>query len=393
MASRAALAASALLGAFALLQATQNLQPDLFIYRHGAALALHGESPYDSAKIRAAVAEQFPQQVELQNNCGFFLPPAAVLLFAPFAILPWSAAKAVWAVICGVSAFGLAGLACRSSSRRFEWLLPCLLVVNYLTIAIVLVGQTTLLTVGCTAFGMRCFEKGRPVSGTLLWSVAFLKPHLAVPLIPLAWYLGGWKRAAVLLLVVAVENAIGAVIIGGSPLFLVDYLDFLASGHKAVVFNLAARSYEMTSWNRLLVVLTGTAVEQSAAMTVAGHLIWFGLVLARVALAKASPSVSWALAAAAIGSTFVPQAMGYEVLILALAVPWVQELAQSGYRTRALFAAALMVAQLVPFGMMESLGITFHRPLGVALLAVLVLFGPIQPLHVPSSDQSPPADR
>jgi hypothetical protein len=394
---RAAIAASLFLGAFALLQATNNLQPDLFIYRQGAVLALRGESPYEPSRIRAAVNEQFPDPNagpdDFQNNCGFFLPPAALLLFAPLAVVPWGIAKALWAVVCGVSAYGITRFARSSTPQRYDWLLPILLVVNYLVVAVVNVGQTTILATGCVAFGLWCFNKNRPTLGTLLWSVAFVKPHIVLPLIPLAWWLGGWKRAAGLVLAVAVENAVGATIIGGSPLFLREWLDGLASGHKTVAYNLVSRSYEITSWNRLLFVFTGIEIDQTAAVSLGGHLAWFGLILGRCALANTSPSTAWVMAAAAVGAVFVPQAMGYEVLILAMAVPWLRELIEGSWRNRALLGAVFLALQLLPFGMMEQIGFTFYRPLGVALFAALVLAGPIKPLHVPTRLQSPPADR
>ena len=60
------------------------------------------------------------------------------------------------------------------------------LCLNFLTTALVLVGQTTLLFVGCVAAGQWLYEKGRPWAAALLWAIPFMKPHLALPLIPLA---------------------------------------------------------------------------------------------------------------------------------------------------------------------------------------------------------------
>lgn len=387
MANRAAFAAAGLVFAFALLQVNANGQPDFFIYRFGAQLGLRGESPYDTAKVRAAAAEQFPDPDagpdSFVNNCGYFLPPMAVLLYAPFALLPLSAAKIVWAVLSAIAAFGIARLPKRFCTiaqagmpvppSNWLWLLPFLLVVNFLTLAIVQVGQTTLVVVGCVAIGQWCFEKGRPTIGILLWSVAFIKPHIALPLVPLAWYLGGWKRAAALVAVVGIGNLLAATIVGGSPLFLREYLDFLAAGHKSVAFNLAERNPEITSWNRLLFVITGVLIEQTATTTFASYLIWFGLVLGRCAWSGTTPSAAWAAAAAAVGAVFCPQVLAYESLVLVLAVPWVLELE----RRQALLAGLLLAVQLIPFNMMEAIGIEFHRPLAVALLAGLILLGPL----------------
>ena len=143
----------------------------------------------------------------------------------------------------------------------------------------------------------------------------------------------------------------------------------------------------------LLYVVSGHAIEQTATITFAAYLIWFGLILGRCSIAKAHPSAAWVMAAAAAGSAFVPQVLVYEVLLLALAVPWVRELSASGFRLFAGLAVLLLAAELIPFAALEAIGITFHRPLCVALFAVLVMVGPIKPLHASASLQSPAPGR
>src|SRR5260221_9390404 len=80
--TRASLAAAALVFAFALYQAVAtNNEPDFFIYRFGAELGWLGKSPYDLELVRKAVRNQFFKvnlgPDDFQNNCGYFLPPAA----------------------------------------------------------------------------------------------------------------------------------------------------------------------------------------------------------------------------------------------------------------------------------------------------------------------------
>ena len=58
----------------------------------------------------------------------------------------------------------------------------------------------------CVAAGLLCFERGRPYLAAVLWAIPFVKPHLAIPLIPLAWYLGGWRPAALLVALVGVAQ-------------------------------------------------------------------------------------------------------------------------------------------------------------------------------------------
>src|SRR5205823_4034839 len=147
------------------------------------------------------------------------------------------------------------------------------------------VAQTPLLAVGCVILGQWCFDRRRPWLGTLLWAVPFIKPHIALPLLPLAWYAGGWKRAAGLVAGLVALNVAGAVVAGGSPDFVRDYLGYVRGAHKEIPFNRAELNPEITSWNRLLVVLTDTAaqsgfgrpvvVEQTAAVTGLSYLVWF----------------------------------------------------------------------------------------------------------------------
>ena len=105
----AALAAT-LLFAFALYQAlgTNNLR-DFFIFRLGAQLAVRGENPYDVPRVRGHIAEQYPGEdaKEFVDNSGYFLPPLALVVFAPAAALPWTAAKVLWAVDIGLLGYGI----------------------------------------------------------------------------------------------------------------------------------------------------------------------------------------------------------------------------------------------------------------------------------------------
>jgi hypothetical protein len=372
--------------------------PDFFIFRLGSLLAARGENPYDVPKIREHVSQQFPdpepKPESFVNNCGYFLPPQAVVLFLPFAVLPWPVAKIAWALLMGAAGFAIAQLprllrrpndSLEPSSGLVSKLVPFLLLLNFLTIAVVMVGQFSVLFVGCVAAGLWCFARGGRFAllGVLLWAVPFVKPHVALPLIPLAWYLYGWKRAAGVVVVVGLLNVLGATIVGGSPLFLRDYFAHLSGAFKAVMFNRAELNYEMLSWNRLLYVLTqpyfGTRflVEQNAITAVASYLVWFGLVIGRCALANVTPSAAWATAIVAASATWCPQVLGYEALVLVLAVPWVRELFADGNRAWAWVAVTLLALQVVPYQTFSQIGFHFHRPLGVALFALVVLCGPL----------------
>ena len=337
-----ALVAAVLLFLFALYQglATNNTR-DFFIYRLGAELAVHGESPYDVPKIQQRVAAAFSvddaDTKEFVANCGYFLPPQAIVLFLPLAVLPTLAAKICWAALLGLSAYGIAripGLLQSADSpppaRIARTLIPFVLVLNPLVLSIVVVGQVTVLCVGCIAAGLWCLGRGRPYLTSLFWTVPFVKPHLTLALIPLTWFLGGWRTALVLVGLVALLNVIGATIVGGTPLFLGDYLEALSTAHKTVGYNRVELNSRITSWNCLLYRSGGPLIELSALTTLAGYLIWFGLVVGRAALASMRPSTSWAVAAAAVGAVLCSQVLVYELLILVLVTPWVRRPLRAG---------------------------------------------------------------
>ena len=74
-----------------------------------------------------------------------------------------------------------------------------------------------------------------------------------------------------------------------------------------------------------------------------------------------------------------PQVLGYEALVLALAVPWVRDLFADDRKAWGFAAVLLLGLQALPFQVLERVGFDFHRPLGVALFALLVLVGPVAP--------------
>jgi hypothetical protein len=392
-----AAAAAALVLAFGVAQAlTANVFPDLFIYRYGSQLGLRAQNPYETAVVRAAVAEQFPEDDpgpdSFVNNCGYFLPPGAVVVYAPLAVLPWADARYFWVGLNALAAFA-AGRAVtllrppgwQPVSGLIGVVLPFLILLNFLVLGVVMVGQTPLIAAGCVLLGLVAFDRGWGVAGAILWALPFVKPHVALVLLPLAWYLGGWKRAAAVAAVAAGLNVMGAFFVGGSPLFLRDYVGLVGAGHKAVAFNLAERAFEMTSWNRLLFVVGGERwlVEQSAATMLLSYAVGFALVAARCVLARTWPSAAWAAAVAAALSVVCPQVLAYELVGLVLAVPWVRDLFAAGRRGWGLAAALLLGAQLIPFQVADQFGIDWHRPAGAMAFALLVLAGPLRPGATP----------
>ena len=406
----AALAAGVVF-AVALYQGLATKNPrDFFIFRLGAQFVLRGENPYDLQAFQQQVAAAYPEgdasTREFVTNCGYFLPPQTLVVFLPLAAVPAPLAAVGWAVALGAAAFCVARLPDRlrqdgSPPLGFlaRYVAPLVLVLNPLTLVVVVLGQMTLLSAGCVAAGLWCIERRRPYLAAVLWVLPFMKPHVALPLLPLLWYLAGWRPAVLLLVLVAAMNLLGATLVGGSPLFLVDYVDALSAAHKTVMYNRVESNPRIVSWNGLLYAAGGPIVEQTVVTTLTGYLIWFGLAVARVAVAGVRPPTAWIVAVAAVGSVFCPQVLVYELFLLVLLAPWLRDLFASvvvslrettphaeradyteqfasGHRFVGWLAIVLLAEQLIPPQVMIRLGFNIPPSLGIALLAALVLVGP-----------------
>jgi hypothetical protein len=153
------------LGAFA------ASMPDFFIIRLGAVLALRGEFPYEPRQVQALVEARFPDDVKLAANSAFFLPPATIPLHAPFAVLPDPAARVAWAMVVALSAAASLVVLCILGTRwpgsPIEQLLPPVILLQYVSLVVIELGQTSFLFVGCVALGQWCFE--RSASCTPVW--------------------------------------------------------------------------------------------------------------------------------------------------------------------------------------------------------------------------------
>ncbi|MBA4189160.1 MAG: hypothetical protein C0467_14275 [Planctomycetaceae bacterium] len=398
---------------------------DFFIYRLGAELVCRGENPYDIAKIRHHVGASFApenSQKPFNNspalnsgdfgrwlvllvdeclvnsfplNCGYFLPPMAVLLYMPFALLPWLPAKVAWALVNGIAAYFIARLPVLLRLHNsppipvFIWaVVPFLLLMDPSIAPVIVfpVGQTSVLAIAFVSAGLIAYERGRFSLMAVLWIFPFVKPHLAISLIPLMWYLGGWRPALLLVVLVASLNLIGATVIGGSPLFLKDYADFLPSTRDAVRYNRIELNPSIASWNQLVFAFGGPLLELGIVTTVAGYLVWYGFLMGRWTWSGERPSAAWATAATVAGAVWCSQVLVYELILLLAAVPWVRDLYLGGYRIRSVTAACLLAIHWVPRTTMEGAGFPAHHPIAVALFALVVLTGPLNPVRTPSPE-------
>jgi len=392
--------------ALALTVQIHNNQNDLAIYRAGASVALAGQSPYDTALIRHEVGRLLPPEdgSGVALNCGFFLPPEAIALFAPFALISWH-----WAELCWFLTLTAFGLACgtlawtfgRDSVRQGSgWaIIVVALLLNPVTQLALVVGQTSLLFAGSIALGQYCFECGRPRLGCLLWSLTFIKPHLAIPFLVLAWVFGGWRRAAGIAFFVALLNVVGGLLtrasFAGAIDLFAEYVNYVGSGHKQVIFNLVAENFQILSWNRLVAAVGGPAIDLTIGMIFAGFTLWGLLVLARLRLCASrhtSPNwlvqcSSYLLAVTATGTLFFAQVLAYELILLVLLVPLLARYFDLGRLRDAWFLIGILLYLMVPIDVIERLAeflaldevsrgrtlLRSHKCFGMALLAMYLL--------------------
>ena len=314
----------ALAGAVWATASVGNVQEDLFIYRAGATLPLRGLSPYDSDALRADVAGQYPGSPQLIANCGFFLTPHAVAVFTPFAFLPWDGARITWT---GLSfATLVAGLWWLPVPAGRAWWGPVLAVVALADPLVPMVsslGQTTTLMAGLLLLGHGAISRGRPVRGALVWSVLFMKPHIALPLLPLAFALGGRRCGHALIVAVVGGNLLGLAL-SPDPLGVpLEYVRHLAGGHKLVNYNRVEFNPQLTSWNNVLLAGGGPLIELGIGAMLAGYAVVAAVSATRCRGVKPDPA--WLLA---VGVAAVPvccQVWAYELLVVVAVLPLVAE--------------------------------------------------------------------
>ena len=324
---------------------------DLYIYRAGAGLALAGRSPYDRAALHQMIAAKFPEQPLLIENHGFFLAPAGVAIYAPLALLPWGVAKTAWAVLsyalAGFAAWHLVPLAGAAARRLFDnWRRAVVMAVALWDPLIFIgtaVGQTAAVMTGCLILGEVARRRGRPWLAAALWGVLFAKPHLSLPLVPLAAYLGGRRQGSRVAVAAGVLTLIGVAICGG-PHVVGDFFAHLRDSHKAVEFNKVTWNPQLLSWNRPFYALTGRPIELGATEVLAGYALFALAVAVRVRVAGSRPTPAWALAAAVVAACECCQLLASEAFLLIAVLP---HLLDTFAANRRLAAAWLILGLIV----------------------------------------------
>ncbi len=396
-------------------------QFDFCVYRTGAQIGLEGRDPYNTKLLQSRVADFFPpkDKNDPANQCGFFLPPQAIAFFSPYAKMDWDLAQGLWFFFLSACGF-LSGILAYSFGRAKErqgsgWALIVLLVLlNPITMPSMVKGQMGILFVGSLALGQYAFENGCPRFGCFLWSIPFIKPHLALPFLILAWVLGGWRRAAGIAFVVALWNLLGGLIVFGSlegavRLFRI-YIEYIAASHKTVVYNLVAENYEILSWNRILFASGGPAIDLKIWMTLTGFAVWGLLILGRMRLSgpvsRERLDPAYLVAVTAVGALFFAQVLAYEMILLALLAPLILQHFDANRRSDAFAMIAILLFLLIPMNLTDQLAervgwdessrqrtlMRSHKCFGMAMLAIYLLIrGPARKEPIASQAPASPA--
>lgn len=269
----------------------------------------HHADLYDFAAVSARQAWLLGPETGVRP---FVYPPSALLLLAPFGLLPFWAAYGLWTITtAGLFAAIIARLSPGPKS------LAALLALVLSPCAMVLVvGQTTFLIGAMAILGILLLKRRPLLAGVLLGLAAAIKPQLLV-MAPLALLAGAHYRALIAAVVAGAAAGLLAILLFGPQLWL-DWLAALPRFGALVRDNPSLLSGDITPSG-----LAGRIGLDGAALTA-----WRALfVLAGAALAiltfRRTEDPTLRLAAMLGGALLAsPYAIFYEAALLAPVAIW-----------------------------------------------------------------------
>jgi hypothetical protein len=214
---------------------------------------------------------------------------------------------------------------------------------------------------------------------------------------------------------VALWNLLGGLIVTGTldgsvGLFRI-YLDYLRTGHKAVIFNLVAENFQIPSWNRIIAASGGPAIDLKIWMTLTGFAIWGLLVTGRLwlagALSQDRRDPAYLVAVTAVGALFFAQVLAYEMILLALVAPLILQHFDAGRKGDAYALIAMLLFLMLPMNLTDQLADRFgwpeesrqrtlirsHKCFGMAALAIYLLIrGPVRTNAAAAESKASPTE-
>ena len=204
-----------------------------------------GISPYDQRVSEAAQELIYgrPADIEIGEDIGHFVYPfPSMVFFAPFGLLPYTAARAIWMTVLEVSLpiLALIGLAIAGWSPRRAVVVSLLLfsVLWYHGMRAVIVGQFAIIEALLMAGVLLAIKRGNdPLAGILL-AFTIAKPQMAVLFLPFVLIWAAWSRRWSIVVwgvgALAALLAVSVVILPDWPLMwlrqLLEYPDYSPLG-------------------------------------------------------------------------------------------------------------------------------------------------------------------
>jgi hypothetical protein len=302
----------------------------------GHEVLVHPSRVYDFA---ALTHFQHPYLQHFRGIRPFVYPPPALLLFAPFGLMPFDVANAIWTFL-GAAAI-LVVMARRTGSPRTLALLAMLLAPA--SVLVMVAGQVTFLVAAAAVAGLFCLKTRPVLAGVLFGLAGAIKPQ-AMVLLPVAllatreWRALFASAATVALAVLASVAAFGA-----RPWF-----EWVAAVPRFEHFVMTAPGLERG-------MITPTALGGTLHLDPAGLDVWrlaFGvgaLVMVWMVFRKTWDPARRIAALLGGGLFITPYAMHYDAALLAPAMALLLTCrTQPGAWVTALLASALLCCAAVP---------------------------------------------
>jgi hypothetical protein len=307
--------------------------PDFLTHFTAGRMVLAGDAAHLYDAPLQAAAQETALGAPLDRPSPFLLPPAAALLFVPFAVLPYPIAATLGAAV---------SVALILVALRLLWPLSPLrgtLPSAYAMLALVgtypvgmnlLTGNNAALWLTVYTLGARYLLRGQDVAAGLVFGLGALKPQLflAVPILLIAQR--RWRALGISAAVGALLAAISLALVGldGAR----DYVAALtAPGYRVEVA--IANAWRMLSLPALVRSVFPDAPDLIVVVIVAG-----GLALLGWAVRSAPPATAYA-ATVLVGVAIDPHCFLYDGLVLA--VPLLLRAGGTGWGTPGWALAAL----------------------------------------------------
>ncbi len=340
--------------------------PDFLTHYTAGRMVLAGDAarlydlPYQAAAQEAALG------APLDRPSPFLLPPAAALVFVPFAALPYFAAATLWAVTTAVlmaAAFLLVWPLAPLRGRVSGAFAALALAGTYPVGMNLIGGNNAALWLAIWALGARYLLTGRAVAAGMVLGLGALKPQLflAVPVLLLVQR--RWRALGAAAGVAALLAALSLLMVGVDGAR--QYVNFLTSSayREEVAIPNAWRMLSLPAFARALLP------DASDLLTIA--IVGGGLVLLGWAVRHASLPAAYA-AAALMSVAIAPHCFLYDGMVLA--VPILLRAGGRGLGAPSWALAALwLLTWLVPFRSPPALGTIWAFPWAATPLLALVL--------------------